>query len=108
MVAAVRPGREWPRPPSAEGRVTARGRGLTPPACGTLYGLTDGRGCPAGEGMGLCSNSHPHHHHKMATDLSPRRERRVKGQAQKWWDTGGRESECRKHPSVEGLFESRS
>lgn len=41
--------------------------------------------------MGLRSNSHPHSRHKMATDLSPRRGRRVKGQAQKWWgtDVGG-------------------
>ncbi|XDA82643.1 hypothetical protein R6Z07F_012555 [Ovis aries] len=37
--------------------------------------------------MGLRSNSHPHSRHKMATDLSPRRGRRVKGQAQKWWGT---------------------
>lgn len=49
-MAAVRPDRERPRPPSAAGRVTARGRGLTPPACGTLYGLTDGRGARRGRG----------------------------------------------------------
>lgn len=106
-MAAVRPGRDRPGPPSAVGRATARGRNLTWRPAGLF--MTDRRpGGQEGEGMGLRSNSRPRRRHKMATDLSPRRESRVKGQGPERRGTGGSQSVV-KHPSRgECLFESRS
>lgn len=54
MVAAVRPGRDRPGPPSAAGRAMARGRNLTWRPAGLF--MTDRRlGGQEGEGMGLRS-----------------------------------------------------
>lgn len=50
-------------------------------ACEALYRLTDCQGGKEGEGMGLRSNSRPRRRHKMATDLSPRREKGQRGRA---------------------------
>lgn len=47
--------------------------------------------------MGLRSNSRPRRQHKMATDLSPHRESRVKGQGPESLDSSRRQS-CRKNP----------
>lgn len=42
--------------------------------------------------MGLRSNSRPRRRHKMATDLSPGRKSRVKGQGPEWLDTRSQSS----------------
>ena len=107
-MAAVRPGRERPRPPSAAGRVTARGRGLTPPACGTLYGLTDGPGTRRGRGWVSAVTGTRTAATRWPPTSHPAARAGSKGKRRSGGAPGWGESGCRKQSSVGGLFESRS